>query len=158
MIKDKLENAHVYDGMHKNFRMVFEILQSLNFDALEPGRIELDGNYVYINVDDAKWKKESEARLESHRKYIDIQLTLDHKERIGIGRTAEMKDIAEAYDEKRDIEFYGDKIEEWVEIERGEFVIFMPEDAHAPLVGEGDGHRKIVVKVSLVPNQEKPVL
>lgn len=158
MIKDRLENAHKYDGLHKNFRMVFEILQSLNFDALETGRIELDGKYVYINVDDAKWKKESEARLEAHRKYIDIQLTLDHKERIGVGRTDEMKEVVESYDEERDIEFYGDEIKEWVEIERGEFVIFMPEDAHAPLVGEGDGHRKIVVKVSVVPNQEKPTL
>ena len=51
MIKDHINNAHRYDDLHPNFRSVLEILQSLNLDALQPGHIELDGKYVYINID-----------------------------------------------------------------------------------------------------------
>ena len=59
MIKDHINNAHRYDDLHPNFRSVLEILQSLNLDALQPGHIELDGKYVYININETNSKTNS---------------------------------------------------------------------------------------------------
>ena len=65
MIKDSLANMHSYDSLHKNFRSVFNIIDALNFDALEPGHIELDGSYVYINIEDTAGRGRDEAPLEA---------------------------------------------------------------------------------------------
>jgi len=158
MIHDKIENGHKYDGLHKNFRMVMEILQSLNLAELQPGHIELDGKYVYINVDEVNGKRREEAKIEAHRRYIDIQVPISGKEVMGVMPMAELKDITMQYDEEKDVMFYGDEITRWVTVEPGEFVVFFPEDGHAPLVECGEGHKKLVVKISVEPNKEKPTL
>lgn len=158
MIKDLLENGHKYDRLHKNLRMVMEILQSLNLKELQPGHIELDGKYVYINVDKANGKNREEAKIEAHRKYIDIQVPISGKEVMGVMPVNDLKVVSMPYDEERDVMFYGDKITNWETVEPGEFIIFFPEDGHAPLVECGTGHRKLVVKISVEPNNEKPTL
>lgn len=158
MIKDTLDNAHNYDHLHKNFRMVFEILQSLNFDALEEGHIELDGDYVYINVDTAKRRKANEARLEAHKRYIDIQIPFDEPETIGVANIATLAKPDGEFDTEHDIIFYNDPIKETITVDKGEFAIFFPEDAHAPNIDCPERHRKLVAKISVKPNEEKPVL
>ena len=158
MIKDRLENAHQYDGLHRNFRMVFEILQSLNMKALQTGHIELDGDYVYMNVDDAKGRGAEGAKMEAHRRYIDIQLPIDEAERIGVAKVDGLKMPVDEFDEGRDVIFYDDEVKEFITVQPGEFAIFFPEDAHAPNIDCSECHRKIVVKVSVKPNEEKPTL
>lgn len=158
MIKDRIENGHRYDGLHKNMRMVMEILQSLNMEMLQLGHIELDGKYIYINVDSVNGRSREEARIEAHRKYIDIQIPISGKEVIGVMPITELKEVSQSYNEEKDVMFYSDKISNWEEIEPGEFIIFFPEDGHAPLVECGKEHKKLVVKMSVEPNNEKPTL
>ena len=158
MIKDHINNAHKYDDLHPNFWSVMEILQSLNLDALQPGHIELDGKYVYININETQSKSETEAKLESHRKYIDIQMPLSGSETFGVGPTSEcVKPIGE-FDTERDIIFYEDTPTEYITLNKGEFVIFFPDDAHAPCINTTDNHLKLIVKISVEPNKEKPTL
>lgn len=158
MIKDSLDNAHNYDHLHKNFRMVFEILQSLNFDALEEGHIELDGDYVYINVDVAQGRTKNNAKLEAHRRYIDIQIPFDEPERIGVAAIDELQNADGEFDIEQDIIFYNDEIKECITVNPREFVIFFPEDAHAPNIDCPKHHHKLVAKISVKPNEEKPTL
>lgn len=158
MIKDRLENGHSYDSLHKNMRMVMEILQSLNLQELQPGHIELDGKYVYINVDEVNGRSRGEAKIEAHKKYIDIQMPISGKEVMGFMPVSELKDVTMPYDEAKDVIFFGDRITHWETVEPGEFIIFFPEDGHAPLVECGTAHRKLVVKISVAPNNEKPTL
>ena len=94
MIKDHINNAHYYDDLHPNFRSVLEILQSLNLDALQPGHIELDGKYVYININETNSKTKEEALLESHRQYIDIQMPLTNNETFGVKPIQECLSLA----------------------------------------------------------------
>lgn len=158
MIKDKLTNAHHYDHLHRNFRMVFEILQSMNFNALQDGHIELDGEYVYINIDTAEGRPMNEARMEAHRRYIDIQIPFDEPETIGVAPVSTLTQPDGEFDEGRDIIFYNDPISDSLTVNPGEFAIFFPEDAHAPNIDCPARHRKLVAKVSVKPNDEKPVL
>ncbi|MCQ2331953.1 MAG: YhcH/YjgK/YiaL family protein [Paludibacteraceae bacterium] len=153
MIKDRLENGHAYDGLHKNFRMVMEILQSLNMEELKEGRIELDGEYVFMNVDNIHGKTLDEAKFESHRRYIDIQVPISGTEKMGFAPVGDMKKLTDS-DEAKDYFFYADKVKDVVEVKKGEFVIFFPEDAHAPMIDCGDVHKKIIVKVAVKPNED----
>ena len=158
MIRDSIFDAHKYDHLHPNFRSVFEILQSLNLDALQAGHIELDGKYVYININSTNGQPKESARLEAHRQYIDIQMPISGKETFGVKPTAECLDPIGEFDSERDIVFYNDKPNEFVTLDKGEFVVFFPEDAHAPCIDTMEGHMKLVVKISLEPNKEKPTL
>lgn len=158
MIKDHINNAHQYDDLHPNFRSVLEILQSLNLNALQPGHIELDGNYVYININETKGKNKEEAKLESHRRYIDIQMPLSGKETFGVKSTTNCTNPIGEFDTERDILFYEDTPTEYVTLNKGEFIIFFPDDAHAPCINTIDNHLKLIVKISVEPNKEKPTL
>ena len=158
MIKDHIDNAHQYDDLHPNFRSVLEILQSLNLDALQPGHIELDGNYVYININETKSKNKEEAKLESHRRYIDIQMPLSGKETFGVKSTTNCTNPIGEFDTERDILFYEDTPTEYITLNKGEFIIFFPDDAHAPCINTIDNHLKLIVKISVEPNKEKPTL
>lgn len=158
MIKDHINNAHRYDDLHPNFRSVLEILQSLNLDALQAGHIELDGKYVYININTTKSTTKEEARLESHRQYIDIQMPLTGCETFGVRPNQECLSPIGDFDTERDIVFYEDAPSKFITLSKGEFVIFFPDDAHAPCIDTADNHLKLVVKVSVEPNKEKPTL
>jgi YhcH/YjgK/YiaL family protein len=52
------------------------------------------------------------------------------------------------YDAEKDIEFFADTPDSYVTVLPGEFVIFFPDDAHAPLIGTGEIH-KVVIKVPM---------
>ncbi len=84
--------------------------------------------------------------MEAHRKYIDIQFTAAGKDVIGWKNKAACASPAGGYDSPQDVEFFKDKPEQWITVEGKLFAVFFPEDAHAPVCGEG-AMRKIVVKV-----------
>ena len=44
--------------------------------------------------------------------------------------------------------FFGDAADSWLDLSGDKFLVFFPEDAHAPLAGMG-GLKKAVVKVAV---------
>ena len=52
----------------------------------------------------------------------------------------------DSYNPEKDIIFYADKPTTYITVNPGEFVIFFPEDGHAPAIGNGP-IKKAVVKV-----------
>ena len=59
--------------------------------------------------------------------------------------------VYERHDKYIDFTFYRDPVERVFTLSPGEFVIFFPEDAHAPCIGEGV-IRKVVAKVRKIEN------
>ena len=57
--------------------------------------------------------------------------------------------MGERASEKRDIEFFDCELETWFTLQPGEFALFFPNDAHAPLVGEEKSIRKAVFKIRI---------
>ena len=101
------------------------------------------------SIVETQLKPEAEARLETHRKYIDIQIPLSCAESYGWRSLSTLTDSETGYKEDNDIEFFHDQPSTLVTLQPGEFVIFSPEDGHAPLVGEG-AIRKMIIKVALL--------
>lgn len=148
MIFDHIDQADRYAGLHPLFAQAFAFLRATDLAALPPGRTELDGDRLFISVDHKPGRGRAGARLESHRKYIDIQVTVAGREEIGWQRTAACHEITEHFKPDNDIQFYGDEPGAWIAVPPGHFVIFWPEDAHAPLAGSGD-LRKVIVKIAV---------
>ncbi len=146
MIIDSLANSSQYEQLNPYFKQAFDYIKSLDFSKVEPEKVVLKDDALIININASKLKSPADAKLEVHNKYIDIQLPLSCNETFGWKQRKECKDTTVSYNLEKDIEFYGDSPTTYFTLHPGEFVIFFPEDGHAPCVGEGD-IKKIIVKV-----------
>lgn len=148
MILDTLANAARYAGMHPGFARAFEFLATADLQALAPGRHEIDGDRIYVSIDHKDGRGEDGARLEVHRRYIDIQYTFDGDESIGWMPLARCASPDGAFNETKDVGFFADRPSTWVSVPPGSFTIFFPHDAHAPLAGRGR-LKKAIVKIAV---------
>lgn len=125
-------------------QMFFDYLRTHDLTKVAPGRIVLEGDRLFLNVADSKKQPREERKLEAHRKYIDIQVPLTANETVG-WRPLESLDMAPdiAYDEQRDIVFYRQPSSAYIPVEPGQFYLMLPNDAHAPLIGEDQSERSL---------------
>ena len=149
MILLKLQDSERIEALHPQFKRLFDFLKSTDLKSLPFGRIELDGDNMFINVDHPVLKKKEEQILEAHRAYVDVHVPIDGDEVIGWRAISDI-DIPsnDPFDEKRDIAFYDAPSSTYVEVHPGEFLIAYPEDAHAPIIGNGQ-IKKIIAKIKL---------
>jgi YhcH/YjgK/YiaL family protein len=148
MILDDLASAGRYEALHPLFRQGFEFLGRGDLERLASGRHEIDGDRVFALVNRDPGRGRTGARLEAHRKYIDIQYLVTGREEIGWRPTHTCQQLSEAYNESRDILFFADQPQTWIELPERSYMIFFPQDAHAPLAAIGD-NLKVVIKVAV---------
>lgn len=146
MILDTIENLDLYANMHPSFAKVFSYIKTLNFEELPTGRTDVDEDF-YVNVDAVDLRSPQMANLEVHNAYIDIQIPITNMEYVGYKSRKSCKMLKEIHP-KQDITFYKDKFDFSFALSVGSFAIFFPQDAHAPLIGNGTT-KKIIVKVKV---------
>lgn len=125
------------------YAKAIEFIKTHDLNALEPGKHVLDGDNLWVNIVDSKMKTKTEARLEVHDKYIDIQIPLSKPETFGVKARKDCLKPAGEMNTEKDILFYEDPVDFTICAEAGEVVTFAPETAHAPLIGEGTIHKAI---------------
>ncbi|SBW07717.1 conserved hypothetical protein [uncultured Dysgonomonas sp.] len=148
MILDKLENSGKYEHLHPLFKQAFDYLKSIDFSKAEPTKTELKGKDLFVMVSDSDLRAADNAKPEAHKKYIDIQLPISRPETFGWKARQDLTHPIGNFDEERDIQFFDDKTETQITVLPGNFLIFFPEDGHAPCIGEGQV-RKVVVKIKI---------
>jgi YhcH/YjgK/YiaL family protein len=148
MILDTLSNDERLTKLHPGFGAALEFLRGANVSQLPEGRQEIDGSRLYAMVIRGQGKGLKGAKLEAHRRYIDIQCSLAGSDVIGWKPISACNNPVQAFDEKKDFQLFLDSPDSWVTIPQGNFGIFYPEDAHAPMGADGAIH-KIVVKVAV---------
>lgn len=144
MVLDTLENLEKYASLNPLFAKAIEYLKTTDLNALPVGKIQLQGTDLFVNVNEAKPKTKEEAKLETHDKYIDIQIPLTGTEIMGYTPGSDLP--AEEYNAEKDITFFKGLAESYFAVKPGMFTIFFPQDGHAPGITE-TGLRKIIVKV-----------
>lgn len=148
MIVDSIENLEKYAGLNPLFPKAIAYIQSLDLKKLEIEKKEIEGKDLFVMVGDSTLKKNGEPKLEAHNQYIDIQIPISKPESFGWSPRTEMKTPIGTFDETKDIQFFEDDYSILFELKPGNFVIFFPQDAHAPCIGEGSV-LKIIVKVKI---------
>jgi biofilm protein TabA len=148
MILDTLKNADRHAALHPGFAEAFAFLRRMDIAALPVGRVEVIGKRVFAIIGKDEGKSREKARLEAHRKYIDIQLVVSGDEWIGWRDLKTCRESGLGYSAEKEIEFYTASPAKWFCVLPGSFAIFFPEDVHAPLAGAGPVH-KVVVKVAV---------
>ncbi len=149
MILDSLKNKAQYAALYPRFQAVFDFIDNNDVASLPCGRHDIDGDNIFVMVQELDLREVSAARLELHRKYIDIQLLLSGPNEI-FG-WSEKKDCLTAeteFDEQKDIQLFTDIPQCFYSVGEGQFSILFPEDGHAPMLGEGHV-KKCIFKVAL---------
>ena len=149
MIIGSLTQTKRFEILHPDFKKVFEYVRSGNWQQVTAGKIILEEDKIWVNVDEVTGKSREAAKLEAHNRFIDIQIPLLQEETFGWeerGRLAMEEE--EGYQVQNDILFYQERLALYFTLPVGDFVIFFPEDAHAPCIGNGK-MKKMVVKVKL---------
>ncbi|MBR6202901.1 MAG: YhcH/YjgK/YiaL family protein [Bacteroidaceae bacterium] len=145
MILDTLENFGKYANLNPLFPKVVEYLQQTDLMAQEPGRVNIDGNKLFVNHNVTKGKTVDEAKMETHDSMIDIQIPLSCPEVMGYMPRQYLSEAP--YNAAKDITFYPDRPEQYITVHPGEFVIFFPQDGHAPCISPVPEYKKVIFKV-----------
>jgi biofilm protein TabA len=135
-------------GLNPRFPQVAEFLDRPDLASLPEGRLDLDGDDLFvISVPEARTRPVSEALLEAHRTYIDVQVVLEGVDVAAWAPLESCHQVEMAYDPGKDVSLFRDVPVSHVAIHAGCLAIFFPEDAHAPLIGAGETVRKVIFKV-----------
>ncbi len=113
-----------------------EYLETADWKSLGDGKHVIEGERLFVLVSHDEGRGRDGARLESHRKYLDIQLVLEGCEHMGWRSLGTCQQPSGPFDTKRDIVFYEDRPALWFDLPAEHFVVFHPDDVHAPLAGQ----------------------
>lgn len=144
-------NGKRYDYLADKFKQAYAFLQNTDFSILSEGKLEIDGENLFAEVQEYTTKPEEECRFESHRTYFDIQYMAEGEEYFGYIPLEELeKDTG--YDAEKDLEFYKTpSVSSRIHLKKGDFAIVSPDDGHQPrCIGAAPCKvKKIVVKVKV---------
>lgn len=146
MIIDTLDHLGLYSSLHPLFADVTDYLKSHDLQTMEPGKYTIIDKDLFVNLQVAKQRSKETAFLETHIQMIDIQIPISCAETFGYSPLCDLPDFQ--YDAENDITKYGDtKPQTYVTVNPGQFVIFFPQDGHAPCIIEDDEIKKAIFKV-----------
>jgi YhcH/YjgK/YiaL family protein len=145
MIYDVLDNSQLYEGIHKSLKTALAFLRSNDLAAMRVGRIDLEGDSIYVLVQEYMTKPTDQGKWEAHKRYIDVQYLMSGSERVGFTNIETMK--LGTYNPERDFQpMTGDG--QMIELSAGSFLILFPQDAHMPGLEMNSSSfvKKVVVK------------
>lgn len=150
MVLDRLQNASRYYSLHPLFEQAFQFLRETDLKSLSLGQQAIVGRDLFAIISEGTGISEKDAKLEVHRKYIDIQFVASGTDHMGWKSLAFCAEPSEPYTAEREAAFFPDKTSNWFDVPAGYFTIFFPDDAHAAMVTE-ETVRKIVLKIAEEP-------
>ncbi|GAA4436486.1 YhcH/YjgK/YiaL family protein [Pontibacter saemangeumensis] len=150
MVLDSLQNARRYYSLHPLFTHAFRFLKETDLMKLSLGQQAIVGRDLFAIISEGSGIPEKDAKLEVHRKYIDIQYVISGTDHMGWKSLALCAEPSEPYTAEREAAFFPDKTSNWFDVPAGYFTIFFPDDAHAAMVTE-ETVRKVVLKIALEP-------
>jgi YhcH/YjgK/YiaL family protein len=146
MIIDTVDNLEKYAAVNPLFPKVVEFLKNNNLETMEPGKYEIAGKDLFVNITMAKGKTPDQAVIETHNKMIDIQIPITAAETFGYTQR-EMLPKA-VYNEEKDITKIPDlAADSYVTCQPGMMAIFFPQDGHAPCIAGVEELKKAIFKV-----------
>ena len=148
MILSHISDSSRYESLHPLFKQVFDYIKANDLTKVPAERIVLDGDKLFINVADAKLIPAEAQKLEVHQKYIDIHFPLSGKEIVGWKHLSNLGTSEAPFDTDNDFALYAEEPTTYFTVMPGKFYIVYPENAHAPVIGEGT-LRKLIVKVMI---------
>ena len=146
MILDTLDRLESYGYISPLIGKVLEFFRTTDLSSLQPGRIELQGDDLFVNVNRQGAQTRDEAPIEAHKEYIDIQVPISCDEDMGFISAPYMPAPSKPYSADKDVAFYPGLCDTYLNVRKGMFTVFFPGEGHAPAITK-DGILKLIVKI-----------
>lgn len=146
MILDTLDRLDKYGFISPMMDKVLDFFRKTDLSTLTPGRIDLQGDDLFVNVNRQDAQTRQEARIEAHKEYIDIQVPISSDEEMGFISAPFMPAPSVPYSADRDVAFFPGLCDTYLNVRKGMFVVFFPGEGHAPAITK-DGILKLIVKI-----------
>lgn len=138
MILSSISDRNSYMAVHPDMCRFFDFILSHDLMSLPAGRIDIDGDNLYINVCETDKKPLEEQKLEVHRDYIDVQVPISAAETVAWKPLGDMQTpCVVPYDKDGDYALYDERAQVYFEARPGQFYVMFPDDVHGPIIGEG---------------------
>lgn len=146
MIFDRMERLAQYKGMNTNLDTLIDFVLTHDFETLQPGKNEINGDFCWLNSNVAPLQVET-SLYERHMQYIDLQIPVDDGEIITV------KPVEDLDWPPFDTEtaFTNGPAGIPLDLVPGTFAIFFPGDAHNCGISKAGQQqvRKLVGKAKL---------
>lgn len=147
VLEHKPDVVRALEAFNPRFKKVFAFMRANDLAGLAEGRHVIDGDEVFVNVAVGGPRAASEAKLEAHRRYHDLQVLIaGATERHGMVPVAQCTQPKADYNPDKDVVFFADAWTQTLSFSPGQFVLYTPDTAHAPNMTEGT-IKKAVFKV-----------
>lgn len=146
MILTTIRDFRRYLSLNSRFDAVAQLLGSGGHKTLAAGRHDIMGDDVYV-ISSPEAVTRPTAKLEAHRRYIDIHVPISREETIGVAPVSALSAVETPYDAHQDYVLYGETTFTPVRVMPEELLVLFPEDAHLALLGDGHLVHKCVFKV-----------
>ena len=125
-------------------------LQEHDLAKIPTGRQEIDGDRLYVMVNEYTSEPKAVRRAEAHRKYVDVQYIVSGAEIISYARLQDGYEVLEDKLAEKDAIFYAglqDEVE--LGLKAGMFAVLFPWEVHRPncAFDEPAPVRKVVMKI-----------
>ncbi|MFZ6025201.1 MAG: YhcH/YjgK/YiaL family protein [Bacteroidota bacterium] len=150
MVIDHLQNAAQYYGLGNGIEKALRFLQENDLLSLENGKHTIVEDRVFAIVQEYETKDPAQEKLESHRRFIDVQYVVKGEERMGHA-LLQTQIPSRAYNPDDDYMLFDEAPDFFSVIKEGMFTIFFPNDLHMPCIQHGTAVqvKKIVFKIAV---------
>ena len=151
MIIDCIGNHTLYP-LGPAWEAAFDFMKTVQ-PEMENKKYIIQGDRLFAIADSYHTKARDAGKLETHRKYVDIQMLVSGSETLEVFPKHELS-VSEPHNSEKDAEFYHIPAEHGIKINLtpGRFAVFFPEDAHMPCIMTGNSPqpvKKIVIKFAV---------
>ena len=151
MIYAELKNGGTA-GCPAAVRRALAWLEEHDICAMEPGRHPIEGDDMYVMVQQVTTHPLEGSSMEAHYKYIDLMYWPQAGERIGVARLRGGETVSKDCPEDDYRLLPAAEDECFLRTRPGDFLVLFPQDAHRPCLhpdGEPVSFRKAVVKIAV---------
>ena len=148
MIIGKLKDLNRYIGLSNQIDEAISYVLNNDMLSLECGRYELSEDII---VNRQQYYGKTEKFAESHKDYIDLQIVLSGRERMGYADISNLTvRVMEDYNPEMDLAKYFVSDECFYEMSEDSFALIFPEDIHRPGVKvDEELIEKVVLKIKV---------
>lgn len=140
MVFGNIDNLNEYSFLEDKVLKCFEYAKSHDLKNFEKGIHEIDGDRLFVNIQEYETKPKEEKSWEAHKDYLDLHFMIDGCEQIDTGNISKMKLLE--YVKKDDFQaLEGDNNASSI-LNNGDFLLCFPHDGHMPGISF-NGSRKI---------------
>ena len=152
MIYDQMKYAGLYKNMMPAITTALEKAASYTPDYYPGGRVDVDGDNIFLLLNSYETHSTEDALCEAHQKYIDVMYMVEGEEIIYVKPTEKLSTITQDYDPQGDALLAKlDADATPVRLTTGSFIVLFPQDAHAPACCDVSPKtvKKIIAKVKI---------